>query len=294
MKKSNKIVISASRRTDIPAFYMEWFMAGIDQGFFEVQNPYSKAMHKVPATREAVHSIVFWSKDYSRFLEKGYGTTLTQAGYHLFFHFTINSESPLLEPRTPPLDLRLKQLGQLAELFGPKAITWRFDPICYYRAGNRSGHNLGDLEKIADKAAACGVTRCVTSFVDVYRKIVTRTGAMGNFSFTPMEPMRQAEILVSMHDILGDRGISLHTCCEKSVQDGLPKNSGIRPHACIDHHLLEELFGPGLSGKRDKGQRGPQGCGCMESRDVGSYALHPCPHSCLYCYANPARDSGRS
>ena len=288
MSQNKKTVISASRRTDIPAFYMEWFMAGIDRGFFEVENPYSKAMHKVPSYREAVHSIVFWSKDYSHFMNKGYGTTLTKTGYHLFFHFTINSESPILEPRVPPLDLRLNLLAAMARQYGPEAITWRFDPICHFHAEKGPGHNLQDFTKIADAAAACGITRCVTSFVDVYRKLVTRTGALKNFSFATPDPQRQVEILMRMKRVLEARGMRLFTCCENTLNNFLAQDCGILPHACIDHHLLEKLYGPGLSQKKDKGQRASQGCGCMESRDIGSYSMHPCKHNCLYCYANPA------
>ncbi|WP_073478631.1 DUF1848 domain-containing protein [Desulfatibacillum alkenivorans] len=287
MKKHFKTVISASRRTDIPAFYMDWFMAGVKQGFFEVQNPFSKIMHKVPADNEAVHSIVFWSKDYSPFLRGGYGTALIDTGYHLFFLFTINSESPILEPRTPPLANRLAALKELAEQFGPEAVTWRFDPICHFATEQGPQNNLGDFVSIADAAAACGVTRCVTSFVDVYRKLVTRTKALNNFSFTPPGPERQAEILLRMQKVLQERGITLYTCCENRLEGILPEDCGILPHACINHDLLEKLYGPGLSKKQDKGQRASQGCRCMESRDIGSYSLHPCKHSCLYCYANP-------
>ncbi len=289
MSKESKKIISASRRTDIPAFYMDWFMASIGQGFFEVQNPYSKVLQKVPASPDSIHSIVFWSKDYSKFLQGGHGTILEDVGYHLFFHFTINSESPVLEPRVPPLDLRLKQLREMACRFHSKTITWRFDPICHFLWNNRPCHNLGDLEKIADAAAACGVTRCVTSYIDIYRKIVTRSLALNGFSFAPPPLERQAEILLSMEDLLAERGIDLYTCCEKDLMPYLPPDTTIKPHACIDHNLLEELFGPGLSRKKDRGQRSKQGCGCMESRDVGSYALHPCPHNCLFCYANPQK-----
>jgi hypothetical protein len=106
-RPSAKIVLSASRRTDVPAFYMDWFMRSIEQGFFEVTNPYNRRKSIVAATPDKVHTIVFWSKNFARFLDHHYGDFLQRQGYHLFFNFTINSENPLLEPHVPPLQQRL-------------------------------------------------------------------------------------------------------------------------------------------------------------------------------------------
>jgi hypothetical protein len=130
---SEKIVISASRRTDIPAFYMDWFMEGIEKGAFRVQNPISGQVMTVQATPDKVHTIVFWSKNYGPFLESGYGQELVRRGFHLFFHFTINSEDPILEPCIPSLEERLEQAQALSREFGTEAISWRFDPICFYK-----------------------------------------------------------------------------------------------------------------------------------------------------------------
>ncbi|MBW1842194.1 MAG: DUF1848 family protein, partial [Deltaproteobacteria bacterium] len=97
-----KRVISASRRTDIPAFYMSWFMQRIQEGFFEVKNPYNHKITVVPAAPEEVHTIVFWSKNFGPFIQGKYGQTLAAMGYNLFFNFTINSDDSLLEPQVPP------------------------------------------------------------------------------------------------------------------------------------------------------------------------------------------------
>ena len=108
-----RVIISASRRTDIPAFYMPWFMACIDQGRFNVVNPYNQKTYQIPATPEEVHSIVFWSKNFGLFLRHRYGEWLNQKRYRLFFNFTINSPHPRLEPKVPSLEDRLQQLAQL-------------------------------------------------------------------------------------------------------------------------------------------------------------------------------------
>ena len=91
MKHSDQIVISASRRTDIPAFYMDWFMEQIKKEVFEVTNPYNRRKSIVPATPDKVHTIVFWSKNFAPFIKGRFGQTLLRMGYNLFFNFTINS-----------------------------------------------------------------------------------------------------------------------------------------------------------------------------------------------------------
>ncbi len=289
MAQDNQIVISASRRTDIPAFYMEWFMEGIRKREFEVINPYNRQRYLVPADSEKVHTIVFWSKNFRIFLDRRYGETLEKMGYHLFFNFTVNSESVLLEPNVPPLKDRLDQLGELCRRFGGRAVNWRFDPICFFRIGDHDvRHNLDNFVKISDYAEKSGVERCVTSFMDHYPKIDKRMAGMDGVLFVDPLDEKKVAILLHMETQLLQRKIHLFTCCEKSLVDILPKESTIKDSSCIPNDLLVELYGGRVSLKQDKGQRMKSGCGCMESRDVGSYHLHPCFHNCLFCYANPS------
>jgi len=284
-----KKVISASRRTDIPAFYMNWFMRRIQRGFFEVKNPYNQKVTTVPAAPDAVHTIVFWSKNFGPFIEGGYGQALAAVGYNLFFNFTINSDVQLLEPQVPPLRERLKQLDNLCNIFGPQCINWRFDPICFYktRQGD-SRDNLNDFFVIAERASRCGIRRCISSFMDDYPKIKKRTATMPEFAFIdpPLEAKR--DILLDMDKTLTAKHINLYICCEKEVLEILPGGTGIKKSACVPNHLLFELFGGNLSLKKDTGQRINAGCGCMVSADIGSYQQHPCYHNCLFCYANPS------
>jgi len=289
LNPSSKIVISASRRTDIPAFYMPWFMEKIKRGVFEVVNPFNRQVRKVPATPADVHTIVFWSKDFELFLKENHAKKLQQAGYHLFFNFTINSSAPLLEPHVPPLDIRLKQLQQLCDRFGSSVINWRFDPICFFRIRKSALHdNLNDLKRIAEKAAECGIERCITSFLDFYPKIDKRIAALSGFSFSdPPLDTKKATILKIEH-LLSAYKINLKLCCEKEVMNALPEDSSVTESSCIPNDLLVKLFGGDISLKKDSGQRIRKGCGCKVSVDIGSYHHHPCFHNCLFCYANPA------
>ena len=289
MSLSPKIVISASRRTDIPAFYLDWFMDRLNHGCFELVNPYNRLKTTVPASPDQVHTIVFWSKNFGPFLEQNIGEKLQDCGYNLFFNFTVNSTSKWLEPRIPPLVDRLKQIGQLGRRFNPRSITWRFDPICFFTLGNTARKsNLDDFEVIAATAAQAGIQRCMTSFMDNYAKIDRRTAQMSGFAFHDPALDKKVEILLEKEAHLASINISLNTCCENEAFEALPSESTISKGSCIPNDLLMELFGGRLSLKRDNGQRTNQGCGCMVSKDIGAYHQHPCFHNCLFCYANPS------
>jgi hypothetical protein len=290
MKHSNQIVISASRRTDIPAFYMNWFMEQIKKGVFEVINPYNRRKFIVPATPDSVHTIVFWSKNFAPFLKGRFGQKLLAMGYNLFFNFTINSDIPLLEPRVPSLKQRLDQLRDLSLNYDSKTINWRFDPICFFKFEEKViKDNLHNFSRIATWASQCGVTRCITSFMDHYTKIKKRIKLIPGFSFIDPILSEKTGILLKLEKELSEKNIDLYACCEKEVLNALPSGLNIRKGSCIPNDLFVKIFGGDLSIKRDTGQRSSKGCGCMISVDIGSYHLHPCYHNCLFCYANPTQ-----
>ena len=285
-----QIVLSVSRRTDIPAFYLSWFMQGIDWGHFDVTNPFSQKVKRVPADPDSVHSLVFWSKNFGPFLSQHIGEALQRRGYHLFFNYTLNSESPLLEPCVPPLENRLDQLEELCRRFGPQTVNWRFDPICYFRHGNGPMQtNLSGFLSIAERAGAVGIQRCITSFMDHYPKIARRLTEMPELEFLDPPPDKKVATLLWMGGILRPMGIALYTCCETDIIKTLPVGSGIQESACIPNSLLVKIYGGKLALKRDPGQRRRMGCRCQVSVDIGSYRDHPCDHDCRYCYANPSR-----
>lgn len=293
MESSTRIVISASRRTDIPAFYMKWFMKQIEKGIFEITNPYNRRISNLPSTPEKVHTIVFWSKNFGPFIKEGLGNRLEKMGYHLFFNFTLNSDSPWLEPNVPPLGKRLDQLAVLTDRFTPESVNWRFDPICFYqteKGGIRD--NLDDFSRIARQAGQNGISRCITSFMDDYPKIQKRVRKINEsipgFSFVDPGIEKKKKVVLAMEQELKGKNIQLQTCCEKKIINVLPASSAITQSACIPNDLLVKIFGGRLSLKKDTGQRIKDGCGCMVSVDIGSYHLQPCHHNCLFCYANPS------
>lgn len=269
---------------------MPWFMEGITSGNFEVENPYNRRLTTVAATPDRIHTIIFWSKNFGPFLSAGHGERLREIGFNLFFNFTVNSANDRLEPNVPPLSERLDQLAALCDRFGPPAVQWRFDPICHYADKNGiRDHNLQDFRDIAQVAARCGVRCCVTSFMDMYRKVVRRAASVSDVVFIEPSIHRKVEIISRMEKYLTPLGMQLYICCESAVQSALPSTTPVAPSACIPGPYLADLYGGSVVVKPDRGQRAAQGCRCSKSVDIGSYRLHPCRHDCLYCYANPVR-----
>jgi hypothetical protein len=268
-----KEVISASRRTDIPAFYLDHLIRFIKQGYAEVVNPFSGKISRVSLLPENVHTLVLWSKDFSKFLKESYFFK----DFHLYFLFTVN-DIPLLEPHVPPLPERLEQARELALRFGPERIGWRFDPVIF-----NSLSTLTPVEsygRIGFKMAEAGIRRSIFSFLDLYGKVINR---INRFSLDIIDPSIEIrrEYASCLASLTSELGMSLESCSED-----FGDIKGISPSSCIDGRILSSLAGgEPASLEKDSGQR--PSCMCTVSRDIGSYSLMPCPHGCLYCYANP-------
>ena len=302
MGRTGDQIISASRRTDIPGWYTDWFLDRIQKGEFTIKNPYTRKERQVWVRPANTHSIVFWSKNYGPFLEKNADKILTDLGFPLYFNFTINSESPVLEPGLPSLEERLNQAARLSRRHGPDRIAWRFDPICFYSTGQgRVENNLKDFSRIAETLAELGIPKCVTSFYDAYAKVGKRTAHLMSrgeppIVFTDPVSSEKRRIVERMAAFLGPREITLFLCCESALFRDITENSGnedlaVEENACIDGPLLKRLYGGNPELKRDYGQRAKQGCRCTKSVDIGSYEAHPCFHDCLFCYANTGMDT---
>ncbi|WP_027357847.1 DUF1848 domain-containing protein [Desulforegula conservatrix] len=284
---ASKTVISASRRTDIPAFYMPWLMRRLELGFVETENPFNARKTTLDLRPESVHSIVLWSKNYSPFIDGCYAEKITGMGYRLFFQFTLNARSIILEPGVPCLRARLEQAGNLSKIHGPEAIEWRFDPVCFFMEKGRGlvSNNLAGFEEIASSMSRIGISRCVTSFLDIYRKLKKREENAG-IRFIEPDSETKLRTIEYMHGVLKKFGMKLRLCCESGLLGDSPEiKEFITPGGCIDSRLLMDIHGGSISTRPDKGQRKTKGCTCTESRDIGSYRTQPCFHNCLYCYA---------
>jgi hypothetical protein len=275
-----KTVISASRRTDIPAFYLEWFINAIKAGYVDVINPiFKKQTYRVDLMPDQVEWIVFWSRNYGKYIERSQFFT----PYRLFFHFTILSYHPLLEKVELGTIKALQQMEQLVKLYGADHIIWRYDPIVAWRDGAEiiTNFNAAEYEYLCIELSRMEISRCYFSFVSLYQKFKRR--------FTKRYPQLQLisedetfikEICNCMTETAGANGIQLYSCCNDYII-----SESIQKGSCISGSLLNDLSGE-KNVSEAKAPSRPQ-CGCTRSVDIGSYANHPCPYGCIYCYANP-------
>jgi hypothetical protein len=271
-------VISASRRTDMPACYLDRLIGFIRRGFAETVNPWSGRATRVELAPETVHTLVLWSKNFAPFLMRSHEFD----AYRLYFLFTVN-DMPELEPSLPTLARRLDQVRELAARYGPERIGWRFDPVVFRADGPLA--TVENYLRIGENMAKYGVKRSIFSFLDLYGKVKARNERFSLGIVDPPDEVKR-EYAASLASAAHGLGMRLESCSEV-----LGPVEGIAPAACIDGALLSRLSGEPASLVKDAGQR--PACRCTASRDIGSYSAMSCPHGCLYCYANPLIKDGR-
>lgn len=316
VEAQSPMIISASRSTDIPAFYSKWFFDRLDKGYVRWVNPFNG--RDIYVSFEATKFIVFWSKNpkplipyYDRLLERGIGS---------YIQYTLNDYTAEgLERVVPALQTRIETFRTLSALWGQDGLIWRFDPLLL-----TDSLGIDDLlervRRIGD--ALYGYThKLVFSYADigVYQKVERnlRSLSVAYREWTEPEMLNFAHRL---NELNKQWGYELATCCEAIDLSSL----GIEHNRCVDDRLIVQrttdwglieslgyspvsslfdlpegaielrdgthVYLSAKSHKKDKGQR--KSCGCVVSKDIGSY--NTCPHECLYCYANTSIDIARN
>jgi len=274
------LIISASRRTDIPAFFAEWFMGRIKAGWFCARNPFNpRQVRTYSIEAPDVDAIVFWTKNPAPIFT--HLKTLDRLGYNYYFQFTLNDYPRSLEPGVPALEDRLSVFQYLSHQLGRRRVIWRYDPIILSSITPVSYH----VQRISELASRLqGHTeRLTVSFVDYYTKVrrrLKRVAEANGFELGDITARPDDLIALStqLKSIAGGAGMELVSCAEGALSDTL----GVARGACIDAALIRELFGVGKHMPKDRGQR-PE-CLCAVAVDVGAY--NTCRHQCAYCYAN--------
>lgn len=264
------MILSVSRRTDIPAFYWEWFLNRVKAGFVDVRNPMNiHQVSRIDIRPNVVDCIVFWTKNAGNIIPH-----LDQLkDYKYYFQYTINPYNKLIEENVPLKKDIIENFKSLSEIIGPNRVIWRYDPILLTDMIDVEYH-LRYFEELAKRLKGY-TNRCVISFVDLYKKTVSNTRELMMKEPTDMEMHFLAHNLSS---IAKDYGMEIVSCSESIDLDF----DGVRHGCCIDRNLIEEIVGYKIDVKKDKNQR--KECGCVESVDLGAY--NTCLHACKYCYAN--------
>jgi len=310
------IIISASRSTDIPAFYAKWFFNRLEKGYCVWYNPFNRQKMYISFKRCKV--VVFWTKNPKPIIP--YLSELDKRGIHYYFQITLNDyEREGFEPNVPPLKERIETFKQLSKLIGKEKVIWRFDPLILTseltsrKLLNRIYHIGNELKGYTDKL--------VFSFIDIkdYRKVQNNLIKETNYfnkenidtsEFSKEQKLEMIDGLIKLRNHWKEEGwkLEMATCAE----DINLEEYGIEHNRCIDGELMKcifkddeeliyylhtlkwperDMFGqiPPLPSRekrvKDTGQR--KVCGCMVSKDIGMY--NTCRHFCVYCYANTSR-----
>ena len=264
------MIISASRRTDIPAYYSGWFLNRIKERYVLVRNPMNpNQINKINLAPDVVDCIVFWSKNPKPLLEKLHLLN----DYAYYFQFTLNPYAGDIETKLPPKKEIIETFKELSGKIGAQRIIWRYDPVLLNDHYTVSHH----IDKFSEYARQLkGFTEKVTfSFVDFYKKIAENVKTHGIVEITTEEKNMLAE---NFSKIAKENNLSIDTCAE----DIDLSRFDIKRARCIDAGLIAKITGYNLAVEKDKNQRVE--CGCVESIDIGEY--DSCLNGCVYCYAN--------
>jgi hypothetical protein len=265
------VIVSASYRTDIPAFYGPWFLRRLDAGFCRTSNPYNRRVSTVALRPEDVDGFVFWTKNLGPFLETL--ATIGARGYPFVVQYTITGYPRELEQAVIPWERSCDQAAETAARFGPRAVVWRYDPILTTGLTPVSFH-VDRFAAIAERLA--GVTdEVVVSWTQMYRKTIANLTKTG-LDWTDPPDADKRDLVKRLAAEAHRHRIALTVCSQAAYASA----AGAQPARCVDAARLGDIRGEALSAKM-LGNR--PDCECCESRDIGEYDT--CPHGCVYCYA---------
>ncbi|MHC4630728.1 MAG: DUF1848 domain-containing protein [Planctomycetota bacterium] len=270
-----KRIISVSRRTDIPAFYGDWFMHRLKEGFVGVVNPFGGRKYIVSLKREDVICFVFWSKNFTPFLENL--KIIDDLGYKFYFNYTVTGLPSVFESNVEKRSA-IETLKLLSRTYSPRYINWRFDPIIISTICDRYFY-IRAFEDLVSELAGY-VKRCYFSFVTEYNKVKRNFEELEKttgLKITNCSDDFKIELANELAAIAERFGIEVFSCCGDYLV-----GERVKKAHCIDGGIIENLFFPKPLQYRQKPTRNQ--CGCTESTDIGAYDT--CPHGCVYCYAN--------
>ena len=270
------MILSVSRRTDVPNYYADWFYNRIKEGFVCVRNPMNPhQVSRINLSPELVDCIVFWTKNPVPMLER-----LDELSpYHYYFQFTLTGYGRDVEEKLPSKkEVLIPAFQHLAERIGSNRVVWRYDPILFNEVYTPEYHRKA-FRQIAE--ALNGYTdQCVISFVDTYAKNKASMNALGVCELPGSELL---EFTRELCETAKANGIRVVSCAEQMDLS----QCGVAHGSCIDKARIEAVLGCSIDVSRDKNQR-PE-CGCVESVDIGTY--NTCKAGCKYCYANHSVES---
>jgi len=268
------VIISASYKTDIPAFYGRWFMNRLRVGSCKMVNPYGRQIYTVSLARPDVDGFVFWTRNLGPFLPDL--AEVHRLGYPFLVQYTITGYPRLLERAVASAKATVEHMKRIAAEYGPRAAVWRYDPVVFTSETSRDFHRLNFAELAAGLEGT--TDEVVISFAQIYRKTRVNMDRIARESgLTWEDPADEVKLSLAAEftEIARAHGMQLSTCSQNQYL--VP---GARPARCVDADRLSDVAGYRIRAP----QRGNRpDCACAQSRDIGDYDT--CPHGCIYCYA---------
>ncbi len=268
------MIVSASYRTDIPAYYGDWFVARMAAGHADVRNPYGGRPNRVALTADAVSGFVFWTRNPAPF-DRGFQAAAA-LGRPMVVQFTLTGYPRALEPGVLETEAAVRAFHDLSGRFGRRAVVWRYDPVVLTAATPAEWH-VRNIDRLAT-ALAGATDECALSFAHIYRKTRRNLDAAG-LAWRDPPADEKRDLLKRLAEVVAAHGLTPTLCAQPDLL-----TEGLAPAACIDAGRLADVGGAPLE-VRTKGNR--PGCLCAESRDIGRY--DSCAQGCAYCYANQSR-----
>jgi hypothetical protein len=265
------MIISASRRTDIPAFYSEWFINRLKEGIIFIKHPRNpQRIAHIDLSRENIDCIVFWTKNAQPMLNRL--TIIDAIGIPYYFQFTITPYDRHVEKGLPPKSAILDTFKQLSDRIGKHRVVWRYDPVIVSSELSVEYH----LDRFGTMCNILGsyTNQCTFSFIELYPSIRPKIKGIAEHEVTTLNRIHIGQ---GFSKIAKEYNLLLSTCSDEFDLS----RYGIAKAACINQSLIENIIGCSIKAKKDTNQR--PACRCIESIDIGAYDC--CSHSCVYCYA---------
>ncbi|WP_404382341.1 DUF1848 domain-containing protein [Caenispirillum salinarum] len=283
------MIISASYRTDIPAFYGDWFRRRLEAGFVRVPNPYNAAqVSTLPLTPDAVDGFVFWTRNVIPFLPVL--DEVAARGFPFLVHHTILGYPRAIDRAVVAPERAVDALHAVRARFGPRVAVWRYDPVLFTSLTPPAWH-AETFARLAE-ALAGATDECVVSIAQVYRKTarnMDRAAAAHGFGWHDPDDAEKRAVLEGLAAPARSHGLALALCGQPHLRDLALSAAGVGEAACVDAARLSDVAGRPL---KALGRPHRKTCACAASRDIGGYDT--CPHGCAYCYAVRSPDIARA
>jgi hypothetical protein len=281
------VIISASYKTDIPAFYGEWFMARLRAGHCRMVNPYGGQVYRVPLDIGAVDGFVFWTRNLGPFL--GHLSEVSDGGYPFVVHQTITGYPRALDVSTIGAARAVDHLRRVGRRFGPRVPVWRYDPVVATSLTPPDWHRRNFAELARGLAGV--VDEVVVSFAQIYRKTarnMDRAAGARGFAWNDPEAEEKRHLLAAFADTAATHGMTLSLCGQPQLMAGGGVEARCIEARCIDARRLGDAAGRPIAAQAKPHRKT---CACVASRDIGAYDT--CPHGCVYCYAVESHDRAK-